>query len=161
MDLEEFRGALDSWLDAHADQLAPEEGAHASLDGDMAQLSKVKRLAYDAGWMRWGWPERVGGLGGSPLLRGYLGEALTARGLVEPGIYSMTEVLAPTMIDHADPALAAEMVPRLLRGEETWCQGFSEPGTGSNLAALGCRATRGARAGEVWRVDGRRCGRTH
>src|SRR5690554_1928693 len=115
MDLEEFRGALDSWLDAHADQLAPEEGAHASLDGDMAQLSKVKRLAYDAGWMRWGWPERVGGLGGSPLLRGYLGEALTTRGLVEPGIYSMTEVLAPTMIDHADPALAAEMVPRLLR----------------------------------------------
>lgn len=157
MDLEEFRGALDSWLDAHADQLAPEEGAHASLDGDMAQLSKVKRLAYDAGWMRWGWPERVGGLGGSPLLRGYLGEALTARGLVEPGIYSMTEVLAPTMIDHADPALAAEMVPRLLRGDETWCQGFSEPGTGSNLAALGCRATRvRSGAGEVWRVDGQK-----
>lgn len=157
MDLEEFRGALDSWLDAHADQLAPEEGAHASLDGDMAQLSKVKRLAYDAGWMRWGWPERVGGLGGSPLLRGYLGEALTTRGLVEPGIYSMTEVLAPTMIDHADPALAAEMVPRLLRGDETWCQGFSEPGTGSNLAALGCRATRvRSGAGEVWRVDGQK-----
>src|SRR5690606_27001090 len=140
-----------------ADQLAPEEGAHASLDGDMAQLSKVKRLAYDAGWMRWGWPERVGGLGGSPLLRGYLGEALTTRGLVEPGIYSMTEVLAPTMIDHADPALAAEMVPRLLRGDETWCQGFSEPGTGSNLAALGCRATRvRSGAGEVWRVDGQK-----
>src|SRR5690606_37605836 len=139
------------------DQLAPEEGAHASLDGDMAQLSKVKRLAYDAGWMRWGWPERVGGLGGSPLLRGYLGEALTTRGLVEPGIYSMTEVLAPTMIDHADPALAAEMVPRLLRGDETWCQGFSEPGTGSNLAALGCRATRvRSGAGEVWRVDGQK-----
>ena len=51
----------------------------------MAQLSKVKRLTFDAGWMRWGWPERVGGLGGSTLLRGYLGEALTARDLVEPG----------------------------------------------------------------------------
>ena len=99
----------------------------------MAHLSKVKRLAFDAGWMRWGWPERVGGLGGSTLLRAYLGEALTARGFVEPGIYSMTEVLAPTMIDYAPPELAAEMVPRLLRGDETWCQGFSEPGTGSNL----------------------------
>ena len=108
----------------------------------MAQLARVKRATFDAGWMRWGWPERVGGFGGSTLLRAYLGQALTARDLVEPGIYSMTEVLAPTMIDHAPPELAAAMVPRLLRGDETWCQGFSEPGTGSNLAALSCRATR-------------------
>ena len=113
--------------------------------------SKVKRLTYDAGWMRWGWPERVGGLGGSTLLRAYLGEALTARDLVEPGIYSMTEVLAPTMIDYAAPELAATMVPRLLRGDETWCQGFSEPGTGSNLASLSCRATR---TDDGWRVTG-------
>ena len=49
----------------------------------------------------------------------------------------MTEVLAPTMIDYAPPELAAEMVPRLLRGDETWCQGFSEPGTGSNLGVAG------------------------
>ena len=54
-------------------------------------------------------------------------------GLVEVGVYSMTEVLAPTMIDFAPPELAATMVPRLLRGDEMWCQGFSEPGTGSNL----------------------------
>ena len=74
----------------------------------MAQLAKVKRLTYEAGWMRWGWPTRVGGLGGSTLLRAYLGEALTSRDLVEPGIYSMTEVLAPTMIDYAAPELAAE-----------------------------------------------------
>src|SRR4029453_4063958 len=55
----------------------------------------------------------------------------------------MTEGLAPTMIDYAPPALAADMVPRLLRGDETWCQGFSEPGTGSNLGALACRGRRG------------------
>ena len=41
------------------------------------------------------------------------------------------------MIDYAPPELAAEMVPRLLRGDETWCQGFSEPGTGSNLGRAG------------------------
>ena len=119
----------------------------------MAHLSLVKRATFDAGWMRWGWPERVGGLGGSTLLRAYLGEALTSRDLVEPGIYSMTEVLAPTMIDYAAPALAAEMVPRLLRGDETWCQGFSEPGTGSNLASLSCRATR---HDDGWRVTGQK-----
>jgi alkylation response protein AidB-like acyl-CoA dehydrogenase len=119
----------------------------------MAQLAKVKRLTFDAGWMRWGWPERVGGLGGTTLLRAYLGEALTSRDLVEPGIYSMTEVLAPTMIDFAAPELAATMVPRLLRGDETWCQGFSEPGTGSNLASLSCRAVR---TDTGWRVTGQK-----
>jgi alkylation response protein AidB-like acyl-CoA dehydrogenase len=153
MDLAEFRAALDCWLDDDAGDLAPAPDARATLDGQMAHLAEVKRRAYDAGFMRWGWPERVGGLGGSTLLRAYLGEALTARDLVEPDIYSMTEVLAPTMIDYAPPDLAATMVPRLLRGDETWCQGFSEPGTGSNLAALSCRATRTA---DGWRVTGQK-----
>ncbi|HUC35647.1 MAG TPA: acyl-CoA dehydrogenase family protein [Acidimicrobiales bacterium] len=152
MDLEEFRRGLDDWLDRNAAELEPDHAA-SSLDAQVAHLAKVKRLAYDAGWMRWGWPERVGGLGGSTLLRAYLGEALTARDLVEPGIYSMTETLAPTMVDYAPPELAAQMIPRLLRGTETWCQGFSEPGTGSNLAALSCRARRD---GEVWRVTGQK-----
>ena len=152
MELDEFRSALDQWLDEQADALEPEEDDH-TLDAQMAQLTKVKRLTYDAGFMRYGWPERVGGLGGSPLLRAYLGEALTSRDLVEPGIYSMTETLAPTMIDYAPPALAADMVPRLLRGDETWCQGFSEPATGSNLASLACRAVR---SGEGWLVSGQK-----
>jgi alkylation response protein AidB-like acyl-CoA dehydrogenase len=95
----------------------------------------------------------VGGLGGSSLLRAYLGEALTARDFVEPGIYSMPEVLAPTMIDYAPEALAAVMVPRLLRGDEVWCQGFSEPGAGSNLGSLMCRATP---TDDGWKVNGQK-----
>ena len=153
MDLPEFRAALDRWLDDNAADLTPDPVRCETLDGQMAHLSLVKQRTFDAGWMRWGWPERVGGFGGSTLLRAYLGEALTARDLVEPGIYSMTEVLAPTMIDYAPPDLAAEMVPRLLRGDETWCQGFSEPGTGSNLASLSCRATR---TDDGWRVTGQK-----
>lgn len=158
MQLAALRPALDRWLDEHADELAPDPGAHATLEAELAQVAKVKRLAFEAGWMRWGWPERVGGLGGSPLLRGYLGEALTVRGLVEPGPWSMTEVLLPTLIDHAPPELAAAMAPRLLRGEELWCQGFSEPGTGSNLAALACRAVhaRTTDGADVWRVTGQK-----
>jgi alkylation response protein AidB-like acyl-CoA dehydrogenase len=66
MELDEFRASLDRWLDENADALAPESGALGTLDGQMAQLGKVKRLTYDAGWMRWGWPERVGGLGELP-----------------------------------------------------------------------------------------------
>jgi alkylation response protein AidB-like acyl-CoA dehydrogenase len=153
MELDEFRASLDAWLEQNLSALQPDHAGLGSLDDQMEQLAKVKRLTFEAGWMRWGWPERVGGLGGSILLRGYLGEALTTLDLVEPGLYSMTEVLAPTMIDYATPELAADMVPRLLSGAETWCQGFSEPGTGSNLAALTCRATRD---GDVWRVSGQK-----
>src|SRR5437588_8310457 len=152
MELDQFRSALDSWLDEQEAALAPEHPV-GTLDDEMAQLAKVKRAAFDSGWMRWGWPEGVGGLGGSPILRAYLGEALTTRDLVSAGGYSMTEVLAPTMIDYARPELAAEMVPLLLRGDEMWCQGFSEPGTGSNLAALSCRA--GCEDGG-WRVTGQK-----
>ena len=55
MDLQEFRAGLDRWLDEQAGSLAPDPAVHGSLDAQMAQLSKVKRMAYDAGWMRWGW----------------------------------------------------------------------------------------------------------
>ncbi len=140
MDLDEFRAALDAWLEEHAAALTPDHAGLGTLDDQMTHLAKVKRLAFDDGWMRWGWPERVGGLGGSSLLRAYLGEALTTRDLVEPGLYSMTEVLAPTMIDYAPPDLAAEMVPRLLRGDETWCQGSRSPAP--EATSPRCRAAR-------------------
>ena len=153
MELDEFRAGVDAWLDEQAEALAPTYAGAGTLDEQMAQLSKVKGLAFAAGWMRHGWPESVGGHPGSPLLRGYLGEALTARDLIQPGLYSMTEVLVPTMIDYAAPGLAAEMVPRQLSGEETWCQGFSEPGTGSNLGSLSCRATE---ADGGWSVTGQK-----
>ncbi len=153
MDLEEFKSAVDTWLDENEPALARTYEGVGTLDEQMAHLREVLRLAFDAGFMRMGWPERVGGLGGSNLLRAYLGEALTAREFVEPGIYSMPEVLAPTMINFAPEPLAAEMVPRLLRGDEIWCQGFSEPGTGSNLASLVCRATW---TDDGWRVSGQK-----
>lgn len=152
MELDSFRASVRKWLDEHEGALAPDHGG-GRLDHQVAQLAKVRRLTYDAGWMRWGWPERVGGLGGSPLLRACLGEELTLRDLVESGIYSLTEVLAPAVIDYASPELAAATVPRLLRGDETWCQGFSEPGTGSNLADLSCRA---AGTDDGWRVTGQK-----
>ena len=152
MDLDAFRTAVDAWLDAEAAALAPGFDGAGSLDAKMAQIAKVRRLAFDAGWARWGWPESVGGYGGASLLRAYLSEALTARDLVDPGFYSMPEVLAPSVITFA-PELAAAMVPPLLRGDEVWCQGFSEPGSGSNLGALTCRATR---TDDGWRVTGQK-----
>lgn len=149
MNVEQFRADLRAWLDG-AD-LAP--GPDHSLQAQLGQLARVHAALYDAGWMRYGWPERVGGLGGPPLLRAIVGEEVVGRRLAEPGPYSMVEVLAPTMIDYAPAELAAEMVPRLLCGREQWCQGFSEPGSGSDLASL---TTRAVPDGDNWIVNGQK-----
>jgi alkylation response protein AidB-like acyl-CoA dehydrogenase len=157
-DLAAYRAQLHAWLDAHREELAPPYTPPGTLDEQMAQMQRVKSILFDAGWMRYGWPERVGGKGGSPMLRTELGAAIAARDLTDPGLYSLIEVLAPTVIEFAPPALAAEVVPRLLSGAEMWCQGFSEPGAGSDLASLGCRAVpRGARGGaSSWVINGQK-----
>ena len=153
VDVDAFRRDLVEWLDTNAAALAPTFAGGGTLDEQMAQLAKVKGRLFDAGWMQWGWPESAGGSGGSSLLRAVLGEEVTDRDLVVPGYFSMTEVLAPTMIDFAPPGLAAEFVTRLLSGREMWCQGFSEPGTGSDLASMSCRATRD---GDHWVINGQK-----
>ncbi|KPI05260.1 acyl-CoA dehydrogenase domain-containing protein [Actinobacteria bacterium OK074] len=150
MNTEEFRAAVRAWLDEH--DLTP--GPDHSLDAQVAQLARVRRALYDAGWMRHGWPAEVGGLGGPAVLRALLGEEVATRGLAEPGIYSMVEVLTPTLISYARPELAAEMVPLLLSGREQWCQGFSEPGSGSDLASLTTKAVQ--QPDGAWVVSGQK-----
>jgi alkylation response protein AidB-like acyl-CoA dehydrogenase len=149
MNVTDFRSGLQAWLDEH--DLSP--GPDHTLDGQVAQLARVRHALYNAGWMRYGWPAEVGGLGGPGVLRAVLGEEVASRDLAEPGIYSMIEVLAPTVISYAPPALAAEMVPLLLSGREQWCQGFSEPGSGSDLASL---TTRAIPRGDAWVVTGQK-----
>jgi alkylation response protein AidB-like acyl-CoA dehydrogenase len=149
MNVTEFRDGVRAWLASR--DLSP--GPDHSLQGQVAQLAQLRGALFDAGWMRYGWPEEVGGLGGPAVLRAVLGEEITTRGLAEPGVYSLVEVLAPTMICYARPSLAAEMVPLLLSGREQWCQGFSEPGSGSDLASL---TTRAVPRGEDWVVTGQK-----
>ncbi len=149
LDNDTFRAALRAWLDEH-DLTPPEDD---SLAGHMRQFARVQRALHDAGWSRYGWPEHAGGLGGPDMLRAIVGEEVVGRRLAEPGPYSMLEVLAPTMIDYATPELAAEMVPKLLSGAEQWCQGFSEPGSGSDLASL---TTRAVQRGDEWVINGQK-----
>lgn len=149
MNVGQFQADLRTWLDEH--DLGP--GPDDSLEGHLKQFARVSAALYEADWMRYGWPVAAGGLGGPAILRAVVGEEVVGRGLAEPGPYSMLEVLAPTMIDYAPPELAAEMVPRLLSGREQWCQGFSEPGSGSDLASLSTRATFD---GDSWIVNGQK-----
>jgi acyl-CoA dehydrogenase len=123
--------------------------AEASIAHDATVLSKL----YDAGWNRYGWPETVGGLGGSELHRAVYLEELAAAMLPVPAQIWTLEVLGPALLKFAPP-LAAEYLPRYLRGAEWWAQGFSEPEAGSDLAALRTRATDDGTGGFV--IDGQK-----
>jgi alkylation response protein AidB-like acyl-CoA dehydrogenase len=149
----EFRDALVEWIEERRAELEPPYRDHGSTDELLAHQRRVQRLGFDHGFMRWGWAPEVGGLGGNPLFRAVLGEELTGRGLVHSAAFSMTEVLGPAVIAYADAALAAEVVPALLRGDETWCQGFSEPEAGSDLGSL---RTTAVRDGDTWVLSGQK-----
>ena len=149
----EFRDRLIGWIHEHRSELEPPYRDHGSTEEVLTHQRRVQRLLFDEGWMRWGWPARVGGLGGSPLFRAVLGEELTGRGLVHSAAYSMTEVLAPAVIEYANPSLSAEVVPPMLRGDEAWCQGFSEPEAGSDLGSL---RTTAELDGEAWVLRGQK-----
>ncbi|MCW2887270.1 MAG: putative acyl-CoA dehydrogenase [Streptosporangiaceae bacterium] len=151
MQIDEFRSGVQAWIDDHGEELAPSLEQGDSVDAQLGHQREVQRLLFDAGWMRWGWPERVGGLDGSPVLRSVLGEELTSRALVHTTSWSMHEVLGPAVVEFGRPELVREIFPRLLRGEEFWCQGFSEPDAGSDLGSL---RTTARPHGEGWLING-------
>jgi alkylation response protein AidB-like acyl-CoA dehydrogenase len=149
----QFRESLVDWIAGHRSELEPPYSGHGTTVELLSHQRRVQHLLYDEGWMRWGWPEAVGGLGGSPLFRAVLGEELTGRGLVHSAAYSMTEVLGPAVIKYASGSLAAEVVPPMLRGDELWCQGFSEPEAGSDLGSL---RTTAVADGDTWVIQGQK-----
>jgi alkylation response protein AidB-like acyl-CoA dehydrogenase len=150
MDVREFRAGVRAFIGENGDVLSPPMGDD-SVDAQLAHQRHVQQLLFDAGWMRWGWHARVGGLGGSPILRAVLGEELTSRALVHTTSWSMHEVLGPAVAEFGDPEIVADIFPRLLRGEEFWCQGFSEPDAGSDLGSM---RTSARRHGDVWVING-------
>jgi alkylation response protein AidB-like acyl-CoA dehydrogenase len=139
------------WVTTHAGELAQFRTLPTDVDEVFTTLSRLQRLLYDAGWIRLGWPPELGGLGGTVVLRGVVSEELAAAGYPPPFSFGTQEVLGPAVARFAAADLARTTLPRLLRGDETWCQGFSEPGAGSDLGSLRMRA---ADEGEYFLVDG-------
>jgi alkylation response protein AidB-like acyl-CoA dehydrogenase len=131
----DLRAGVLAWIDARGAQLVAPL-SDGSVDAQLDHQRRVQRMLFDDGWMRWGWPKRVGGFGGSPILRAVLGEELTGRALVHTTSWSMHEVLGPAVAEFGRPEVVEEIFPRLLRGDEFWCQGFSEPDAGSDLGSL-------------------------
>ena len=123
---ERFRAELRSWLEKALPELGPEPeredwGARRKRD------TTWQRMLYDGGYAGINWPAEFGGRGAS------LSEQLVFVGLLHAG---------PTIIAEATDEQRARYLPAILKGEEVWCQGFSEPQAGSDLASLRCRAER-------------------
>ncbi len=136
-----LRAQLSSWLDVNRDRFesvrAPNEPLR--IEAVMEADRVFQRALWDAGFTRHGWPEFVGGSGGTAELRAALYEHLSLEGYRIPLPLGTLEVLGPVMVMVA-PELSARFLGACIRGDEVWCQGFSESEAGSDLAALRCRA---------------------
>jgi alkylation response protein AidB-like acyl-CoA dehydrogenase len=111
-----------------------------------------QRKLHDAGWAGVHWPVAYGGRGASPSEQLAYHEELTrARAPYVGANFIGLMHGGPTLIAEGTPEQKARHLPRILRGEEVWCQGFSEPGAGSDLASL---RTRAERRGDHYVVNG-------
>ena len=133
---EQFR----TWLTDHRDAVSPLLAPGSDFDERVAAARRIRRLLWDTGWARYGWPELVGGFGGSSLHRAVVTEELFRAGWTGPTVFEHLEIIAPTLATHARPQFAAEVIPDFLSGDRAWAQGFSEPEAGSDLASLRTRA---------------------
>jgi alkylation response protein AidB-like acyl-CoA dehydrogenase len=110
----------------------------ASLEACASHLAGLQALLFDSEWSRLGWPTSAGGLGGDPRFRAAMFQTLWDLDIQIPEPFTTLEILVPVLLVFA-PHLADELLPGLLRGDDTWAQAFSEPDAGSDLASLRTR----------------------
>ena len=145
-----FRTQVRSFIEAEAPKdMARGEGGYGGAGA--AWKSWVKKLA-DKHWVCPAWPEEYGGAGMSVMeqfiFNWEMAEARTPR----PGGIA-TGFAGPTLIVHGTEAQKQKYLPEILDGETVWCQGYSEPGSGSDLASL---QTRAIRDGDDYVVNGQK-----
>ncbi|WP_141778684.1 acyl-CoA dehydrogenase family protein [Nocardioides albertanoniae] len=153
---EAFRAEVRAWL---ADHLVGEWAAlrgtggngrdHESYEGRLAW----NRYLAEHGWTCLGWPEEHGGRG-LPLFQQVIFHEEYARADAPVRVNHLgEELLGPTLIAHGTTAQQERFLPRIVAADELWCQGYSEPGAGSDLAGV---RTRARLKGDQWVVDGQK-----
>lgn len=137
---ERFRSELRIWL-AEALPLLPPEPARNDWDGRRTYDTEWQRRLFDAGYAGINWPVEAGGRGASPTEQLIFLEESERAGAPYVGVNFVGLLHAgPTIIAEGSPEQRERYLPGILRGEEVWCQGFSEPGAGSDLASLQTKA---------------------
>ena len=136
---EHIRAELTDWVTRHWDPDMP--------------LREWHELLADAGWGAPSWPERWHGRGWPAWTDDFVGTELIALGAVGAPVGLGMTLAAPTLLAHGSDELKTRLVRPILTGEHTWCQLFSEPGAGSDLAGL---STSAAHDGDDWVINGQK-----
>ena len=152
-----FRQEVRAWLDANAERRSDDRFPVAAEESDeVATLRRAKEWQAkkaDAGWVGVHWPKEYGGRGLAPIYTVIYqmeeADYVVPRGFFEIGL----GMAAPIMMGFATEEQKERYVPRMTRGEEIWCQLFSEPVAGSDVAGL---RTNVHREGDEWVVNGQK-----
>lgn len=155
----EFRASARAWVAANAPwhlREAIERSPVGALDLGPDALAAQKawqQRKHDAGWACLGWPTAYGGRDATPMERiiWHQEEGCFAR--LSNLFHNGQGMCAPTLMDFASDEQKAELLPRISSGQDVWCQLFSEPAAGSDLAGL---RTRADRDGDGWVINGQK-----
>ena len=155
---EAFRSDVRRFLD---DKFTPDlrkaMTRHAGVFAEPDISRRWHRALYERGWIAPAWPVEHGGAGFNAVQR-YVFEAELAEAGTPPLPAMGLQMCGPVLIGHGTPEQQARHLPAILSGDAYWCQGYSEPGSGSDLASLQCRAVRD---GDDYVVDGTKIWTTH
>ncbi|MFM8356197.1 MAG: acyl-CoA dehydrogenase family protein [Gammaproteobacteria bacterium] len=155
---EQFRAEVRAFLEAELDADLVAAARRASgmfVDRSIAQAWQEK--LNRRGWGAVAWPVEYGGPGWSPAQLFIYREECARAGA--PSVLNQgTNLLAPALFAYGSEAQKAEYLPKMLTGEHYWCQGYSEPGSGSDLASL---QTRAVRDGDEYVINGTKIWTTH
>ncbi len=138
-----FRDEFRAWLSENV----PEEWAGGGAGSEdraeyIEYLRAWQRRLYDGGWAGISWPKEFGGRGATLVEQAIFQEELARAGAPQLIGTIGLSLVGPTIIALGTEEQKARYLPKILSGEEIWCQGFSEPNAGSDLAALGTKALR-------------------
>ncbi len=138
---ESFRNELRAWLDDNIP--APWQGdKHEDSTEYWEQLRQWQNRLSTGGWAGVAWPNEFGGRGASPIQQSiFLTELARANAPQQVGVIGEA-LVGPTIIAVGTEDQKREFLPKMLSGEHIWCQGFSEPNAGSDVAALATKAIR-------------------
>lgn len=149
---EAFRAEFRDWLTKNTQYATPaREPLADELEGDWDARVRWHRKLNEGGWMGIHWPKEYGGRGATILQNVIYQDELERVGAALPFTGFGISLLGPTLIHWGTDEQKRRHLPKILAGEEFWCQGYSEPNSGSDLASL---QTRAVEEGDYFVVNG-------
>ena len=153
----EFRAKCRAWLEANAELKTKKTNSAKNMNvGNKSLLEAAaewQKKKYDAGWAMIHWPKEFGGIGATPIER-IIWAQEESKFNVPKGVYEIGLGMAgPVMMEYATDEQKERYLPPMAEGKEIWCQLFSEPSAGSDVAGLRSKAVQD---GKNWIVNGQK-----